>query len=277
MFFMYINNSNNYTNGNMGSNTYTSNVNNNSNAQSIIQPTTQPIISPTTQPTISQPSGQPTPQPSSAQPSINPSIGFGVNYHDNDINMPNTNNTANHNINGNVRKAKYQTAKQLIEFVDCLDLYDKFQINALDYSNGTGDKTVKATAYIDRTIILYLCNCILGGRYPATVKQATEQGQEIFLETKIKPKNHQTSAAPCTQFGIYRNGPTMRIPYALSVVTGTGDVKYRENGGSYLAPNSFKQISKIRINISQFDLEKMLEEIRYIIQSHQIENAVKNK
>lgn len=98
---------------------------------------------------------------------------------------------------------KYQTNKYLLEVIDHLQIvdpenashihnkYSRLKINALDYSQGTGEKTVFANANIDAVTAKYIAEIVLSSPSgnPSKAKVYSEQKFSVMrLMTMAWPR-----------------------------------------------------------------------------------------
>ena len=177
---------------------------------------------------------------------------------------------------------KYATTKKLIEFNDKLrlppvDNYAHVQatgdknregknvtsligIKMLDYSNGTGAKTVSVEANISPDELMYVFSKL-------------NQGVEKFEMTQDKIFGEPDASGKCsvTKLKIIRatvdaKGKPRNYPWFIQIENGKGvKVVNSTSGGSYIQPKSYVEEAKVYININDFDLFKLLSRVQSFI------------
>ena len=177
--------------------------------------------------------------------------------------------------------AKYATNKKLIEFTDKMrvppvDFYAHVQANGdkdkngkninsligitlLDYSAGTGDKTVSVDANISPDELMYVFTKLNQG------VQTFELSQEkIFGEAD---KNGKSSV---TKLKIMRaikdkNGNPRNYPWYIQIENGKGVKAKNATGGFYIKSNTYEKETSVFININDLDLYKLLSRVSSFI------------
>ena len=177
---------------------------------------------------------------------------------------------------------KYATTKKLIEFNDKLrlppvDNYAHVQatgdknregknvtsligIKMLDYSNGTGAKTVSVEANISPDELMYVFSKL-------------NQGVEKFEMTQDKIFGEPDASGKCsvTKLKIMRatvdaKGKPRNYPWFIQIENGKGVKAVNStSGGSYIQPKSYVEEAKVYININDFDLFKLLSRVQSFI------------
>ena len=171
--------------------------------------------------------------------------------------------------------SKYATTKKLIEFNDKmrlppLEYYAHVQatgdknsdgknvtsligIKMLDYSKGTGDKTVSVEANITSDELMYIFSKL-------------NQGVEKFEMTqdKIFGKPDEKGMCNVTKLKVIRatvdtSGKPRNYPWFIQIENGKGVKAVNSaSGGSYIQPKSYVEEAKAFININDFDFFKLL-------------------
>lgn len=187
--------------------------------------------------------------------------------------------------------AKYATNKKLIEFTDKMrvppvDFYAHVQANGdkdkngkninsligitlLDYSAGTGDKTVTVDANISPDELMYVFTKLNQG------VQTFELSQEkIFGEAD---KNGKSSV---TKLKIMRaikdkNGKPRNYPWFIQIENGKGVKAKNATGGFYIKSNTYEKETSVFININDLDLYKLLSRVSSFISVWELTYAPK--
>lgn len=169
--------------------------------------------------------------------------------------------------------AKVQTAKKLVEFNDQLvvvkpNKYAKVHagtkegasrfpsrvgVKILDYSNGTGDKTVTLTANLRPTDVAFLLEMI---------KKYMQQEKDYkWMQQRIHEvnTNKQTGLAPVQTLTIERqyktsDGTPRRCPWKIQIENGTGIPQKTQNGGTQIQPKSYQREAFAFMMISDEDM-----------------------
>lgn len=188
--------------------------------------------------------------------------------------------------------AKYATSKKLIEFNDKMKLppveyYGHIQatgdkdesgknqtsligIKLLDYTNGTGDKSVLVEANMAPDEIMYVFSKL-------------KQGKETFelLADKIFGTPDEKGRCLVSKLVIKRapkdaKGNVRNYPWFIQIENGTGVKETRsDNGGIYMKPNSFESTAKVYININDFDMFKLLSRVSSFVSVWELTYAPK--
>lgn len=178
--------------------------------------------------------------------------------------------------------AKYATNKKLIEFNDKMRLppienYAHIQatgdknkdgknvnsligITMLDYSNGTGNKTISVEANITPDELMY-------------VYSKLNQGVEKFEMSQDKIFGEPDGDGKCsvTKLKIIRatvdaKGKPRNYPWFIQIENGKAvKAKNEKSGGSYIKSNTYVAGAKVYVNINDFDMFKLLSRIQSFI------------
>ena len=171
--------------------------------------------------------------------------------------------------------AVYKTNKKLIEFKDKLryssilkyahihsygekddkgrNINSNIGMLLQDYSNGTGDNTVKVEFNIAPSDVKFIFSRLKIGQANFELKQdkispiTNEQGKNFVSKLIIK----RATVGP--------DGKTRIYPWTISVENGYGEAAKAETGGTYIKPNSYKKEKSVFININDIDLFKLLD------------------
>lgn len=173
--------------------------------------------------------------------------------------------------------AKYATNKKLIEFTDKMrvppvDFYAHIQANGdkdndgkninsligitmLDYSAGTGDKTVSVDANISPDELMYVFSKL-------------NQGVETFdlSQDKIFGEPDDKGKCDVTKLKIIRavkdnNGKPRNYPWFIQIENGKGIKEKNATGGYYMKANSYTKEKSVYININDLDMFKLLSRV----------------
>ena len=177
----------------------------------------------------------------------------------------------------------YKTDKKLIEFLDKLkpaptnyyahihsfgdrDEDGVRQISCIgivlqDYSNGTGDKTVRVTANISPDEAEYILLQLKNKVSDFELKQ-----EKIFGEPD---KNGRSTV---TKLRIIRaevgsDGKKRNYPWYVEICNGTGIKAKSNKGGYYIKSDSYKEERKIFININELDFFKLMNRVSSYIKA----------
>ena len=178
--------------------------------------------------------------------------------------------------------AKYATDKKLIEFNDKMRLppvecyahiqatgdknKDGKNVNSLigiimlDYSNGTGNKTISVEANITPDELMYVFSKL-------------NQGVERFEMTQDKIFGEPDENGQCsvTKLRIARanvdaKGKPRNYPWFVQIENGKAvKAKNEKNGGSYIKANTYVVGAKVFVNINDFDMFKLLSRVQSFI------------
>lgn len=178
--------------------------------------------------------------------------------------------------------AKYATDKKLIEFNDKMRLppvecyahiqatgdknKDGKNVNSLigiimlDYSNGTGNKTISVEANITPDELMYVFSKL-------------NQGVERFEMTqdKIFGEPDENDQCSVTKLKIMRatvdaKGKPRNYPWFVQIENGKAvKAKNEKSGGSYIKANTYVAGARVFVNINDFDMFKLLSRVQSFI------------
>ena len=184
--------------------------------------------------------------------------------------------------NQNVRNsiAVYKTDRKLVELRDKLNpsfwgnyaelhghadvdgngkVYSNIGVVLYDYSNGTGNNTVKVYVNVTPEDIYWLYNAL------------TSHTENFELEqTKIfgQPDNNgysQMTKLRIARAGVDKNGDARRYPWCITAENGVGIAQHTKVGGTYCKSGSYQSIRKAFINLSDYDFFRLINRtVRYI-------------
>ena len=160
----------------------------------------------------------------------------------------------------------YQTDKKLIEFLDKLksasvEHYAHLHadsertedgrrriscigVTMLDYSGGTGDSKITARANLSPDTVLYLFEHI-----------RTNEMWFNYTEDKIFGEPDADGRMQVTKFRVAHGDPSKRkLPWYIEIANGTGIGQKNKVGGTYMQADSFAELSKVFINLSDKDI-----------------------
>ena len=124
-----------------------------------------------------------------------------------------------------------------------------------DYSKGTGDKAITVTANVSPEEIRFILTRITCGfseySFSADKIFGAPDAQGRSLVTKLQIWRH-----PLDQKG----APTKK-PWHISLENGSAVPKQNQNGGTYMAANSYQRKSSVFISLSDEDLFKQLSRV----------------
>ncbi len=176
--------------------------------------------------------------------------------------------------------AIYMTNKKLVEFNDKLKLApvefyahihaqgekvgDNRQRSCVgvvlqDYSNGTGDKTVRVTANLAPEFFAYALS---------RAKMGVETFE--FTEDKIFGEPDSSGMSSVTKVTIKRasvgpNGEPRNYPWFISVENGKGVKETTQIGGIHMKKGTYKKERSVYVNINDYDFFCLMHEVqRYI-------------
>ena len=139
-------------------------------------------------------------------------------------------------------------------------------LRLLDYSNGTGDRTVSVYANVSPDTLEFIFTRLCAG-----------VPEFSFYQDKIFGEQDQGGYSQVTRLSIIRatvtsTGQPRRIPWIISVDNGKGIAVKNPNGGSYMKKGSFQSNAKIEISLTDADMFHVLNRaVRYI---HAWESAI---
>lgn len=186
--------------------------------------------------------------------------------------------------------SKYATTKKLIELNDKMRLApieyyghvqatgDKNQegknvtsligITMLDYSKGTGDKTVSVEANVTPDELMYIFSKLNQGAEKFEMNQ-----EKIFGEPDASGKCNVTKLK-IIRIGIDPAGNKRDYPWFIQIENGKGIKAINStSGGSYIKPKSYTEEAKVYININDFDMFKLLSRAQSFINAWEMTYA----
>lgn len=176
----------------------------------------------------------------------------------------------------NKQITKYMTTKKLLEFNDKLrlpplefyahvhangDKNDKGKnvtsligITMLDYSNGTGNKTVAVEANIAPDDLMFVFENIKRGT------QTYENRQE-----KIFGEPDKDGKCQVTKLTITRS-PNMNYPWCIEIENGKAvKEKNSQTGGCHIKSGTYVKEASVKLNLNDYDLFKQLWRVEHYI------------
>lgn len=178
--------------------------------------------------------------------------------------------------------AKYATNKKLVEFTDKMRLppieaYAHIQatgdkdtngnnvnsligITMLDYSKGTGDKTVSVEANVSPDEIMYVFSKLNQG-----VEKFEMTQDKIFGEPDEKGKSTVTKLR-IARATVDKDGKPRNYPWFIQIENGKAvKAKNETSGGYYIKANTFVSAAKAFVNINDIDMFKLLSRVQSYI------------
>lgn len=181
--------------------------------------------------------------------------------------MSKTNNNGGITVSRQI--AVYKTDKKLVEFIDKLNpapitnyahihaqaddsgdgkkVYSLIQIVLQDYSNGTGDKTVRVTANISPGEARFIYS-----RADACVEKFEFSSDKIFGE-KDDGGYSKVTKLTIRRATVGSDGKPRNYPWYLECENGRGIAEKNQNGGSYCKKGSFISDKKVFANLTDLD------------------------
>lgn len=141
--------------------------------------------------------------------------------------------------------------------MECPDtLYSNIGIKLLDYTNGTGDKTVSVEANISSDALMYVFAKLQQG-----VNTFSMQEDKIFGEPNEKGRCKVTKLSIVRMFkGEGQN--EIKYPWNVKVENGTGvKEKNSKTGGTYIQANSFVKDAEVSVFLNDRDFFKLLSRV----------------
>jgi hypothetical protein len=173
----------------------------------------------------------------------------------------------------------YQTSKKLVEFNDKLktasvENYAHLHadsekgvdgrrriscigVKMLDYSGGTGDKTISVEANLSPDNLLFLFEQV----------RANVPGFE-FTEDKIFGVADSSGRMTVTKFRLVHSDPKVRkLPWGIEIGNGTGIAAKNAAGGTYCKSGSYAEKAKVFLSLSDMDAFKLFSRTARYIQA----------
>jgi len=198
----------------------------------------------------------------------------------------NSNNNNNNNDNNASSAGKtlvswqiavYKTDKKLIEFNDKLNVapittyahihaqaddgedgrrvYSNIGIVLQDYSNGTGDKTIRVTANISPDEAQYIHS-----RINACSEKFEFTSDKIFGQPDEKGYSRMTKLK-ILRSNVGSDGKPRNYPWYIECENGKGIAEKNKTGGTYCRSKSFVSESKVYINLNDLDFFKLMNRV----------------
>jgi hypothetical protein len=188
---------------------------------------------------------------------------------------------------------KYQTNKKLIAFTDKLVLAtveqyatihsaggksgnfpSRIGVNLLDYSKGTGDKTIQLAVNLSVQDIAWLNENIK--------KVVWTNGSFEWNQSKIQAvKKGSDGRAPVTSIKINRSpkdaqGNVKNLQWYVNIANGTGIPQETSTGGIMCGKGTFQKISEAFINLRDEDIYKCFYDVVAYINLWQLSYGIPN-
>lgn len=172
--------------------------------------------------------------------------------------------------------SKYQNAKKLLEFINKLvpaatENYATIHssdggakscigMTLLDYSKGTGSNTVSVSLNISPSQIEWWYTAVLQRH------MAFQMTQEKIMSFKKDANGN----APVTKMTVTRNatardGSPSRCPWYICCENGFGRVQVNQNGGTSIAPHSYRMESQVFVNLTDEEMFRVLYSVHNFI------------
>jgi len=170
--------------------------------------------------------------------------------------------------------AVYKTDKKLFELLDRLNpapiehyatlhaqadngpdgkrVYSNIGIVVMDYSQGKGDKTIRAEATVSPEEALYIYSKVFAGVEEFSFSsekifgQPDQQGYAIMRKLRIARASTGSDGKP------------RRYPWYIEAENGKGIKAVNQNGGSHCKSGSFISEKKAYVNLTDMDFFKMM-------------------
>lgn len=154
-----------------------------------------------------------------------------------------------------------KTEKKLIEAQKTT--IDKVQWLIRDYSQGKGDSLKDFIAYVDERVMVTFARRIMNGGVNLPDKTDNYGNITLYAEQKIHghKEDKETGLCPVISIKFVKNGPSMRIPYKITIEHGTGKANRGENGRITIASGTYKKTQDCSMMLSQMDFETFFSEI----------------
>lgn len=186
---------------------------------------------------------------------------------------------------------KYQTNKCLIEFNDNLVIaepeaasnihgkYSRIQLVAMDYSQGTGEKTIIADYNLNPETAKYIAEEVINGVMFLENRILTCRTQEadtfkfkMFSEQKIL--SHRSNDAGQSKVTILsiEYDRSKKYCWIVTVENGLAIAERQPNGGTAMKRGSYKKEKTVRAFISDYDFKKLMITLRDYIRTWETVN-----
>lgn len=165
---------------------------------------------------------------------------------------------------------KFQNSKNLIEFNDRLAVasaeaasslhspYSKIHVVALDYSQGTGDKTVIVEANIDPEKMKYLAHAILHG-------QLTRWSEQKILAHRTNENGESRVTIVTIEYN-----EKMNSPWIIQIENGMAIPVKTATGGTMAQKGSYRREKAVRVFISDEHMKTMMLQVLDYIRAWEI-------
>ena len=173
--------------------------------------------------------------------------------------------------------AVYMTDKKLLEFIDKLNaapvntyahihaqadaggdgrrIYSNIGVVLQDYSNGTGENTIRATANISPDEAQYIYSRVYSG-----VEKFEFANSKIFGQPDDWGFSRMTKLK-IMRSAIDKDGKPRNYPWYVECENGKGIAVKNKNGGTYCKSDSFVGENKVYINLNDLDFFKLLNRV----------------
>lgn len=172
--------------------------------------------------------------------------------------------------------AVYKNKNGLLETINCLkpapkekpwhihaggkkEGYSLIRLVAVDYSKGTGKRSVSAYANLlpEDVWFLYMRLCF-------GFEQVSLEQQKIYND---KEKDGIVTILKITRSDFGKNGERRDNPWIVNIRNGTGMVAYNRNGGQYCKKGSFEEKKNVNIYLDDLDFFRLLYRTCAVIQA----------
>jgi len=177
----------------------------------------------------------------------------------------------------------YKTNKKLLECIDKLkpapkeyyahihsmgdkDSNGNKQISCIglilqDYTNGTGDKTVRVSANISPNEAEYIFNQVKNG-----IEKFEFQQDKIFGQPDAKGRCTVTKLR-IARASVGKDNKPRLFPWFIKIENGTGVKAQAQTGGFYIKENSYVKEKEVFLNINDIDFFSLMNGVRRFIRS----------
>lgn len=177
--------------------------------------------------------------------------------------------------------AVYKTNKKLIEILDKLNpatvgsyahlhadhmredgsrQYSLLGLVLLDYSKGTGDKTVRVSANVTSEDLAYILSQLQQGKDEINFVQ-----EKIFGSVDGVPNGGRVTKTAFRRMSVGQDGKPRNYPWYVEVQNGTALKGSAPTGGTFIQPNSYQMEAKVGINLNDHDMFALLYKVmRYV-------------
>jgi hypothetical protein len=172
----------------------------------------------------------------------------------------------------------YKTNKVLVEFLDKLKpasvntyahlhatgdyvdsngrkAYSLIGITMLDYSKGTGDKTVRTKANISPDEAMYIHSRLAAGY------QVFEFSQDKIFGTPDAYGYSDVTKLRICRYPQDANGKPKTYPWFVQIANGKGIAVKNKTGGTYMKSGSYMELSVVTANLNDLDMFKLVNRV----------------